>query len=281
MPIFHERQARLRVGVSDGLRMISRRAVIAAGLLASGVAGAAPAWAAWKDLLNMLPTAAAMNSARQARGRSPISLAVQKIEDAAAQATNFDRYPVKITKMPGGTLASPAALLQHIRIDLNTFFDHSVSTIEAFTPADDADWKKPGSAPVGSVMLFRAYLGPLQEQGAVVTSATGPLKWIFTPVKIGLAQPGEHPVAGNREFGIVAVGAGGFELYTRAADRALAGLIDPSEGIVYGGADKLWRSWQAKVAAFVNSEGGQAAVVEPTTYKPSWEDVKSSGLFNR
>lgn len=241
-----------------------------------------PPWAPWKDLLNALPTAPAMNAARAARSRSAVTMTVQRIEDAKGPRVNFDLYAVDIRRMPTQGPNTGPDLLAHIRGRLSDFFDPDVSTLRAHTPSDDEDWKKGGPAPLGSVMVFRiGFLGPIHEQAAVVTSVSEARRWIFTPVTIGTSSPGEHPVSGNREFGFrPATGLQG-QIYTRAADRALDDGLLPSEQRVFDGADALWRSFQARVATYVNQRGGEAVVATTTIHRPQWATVRASGLFDR
>lgn len=239
-----------------------------------------PPWAPWKDLLNMLPAAAPLTAARTAAGLPATNFIVQKIEEASSVKTNVDQYSIKITKLPAGTTAQK--LFNDMRQSLNDFFDHDASTVAGYTPADATKWVAQGKAPLGVLMLFKIPVwGPLGEQAAVVTSASEDTRWIFTPVKIGTVCPGEHPVSGNREFGWRAVGAT-FEFYTRAVDRSTGICLGMGgEETTYNGADKLWKSWQAKLVTYVTQKGGRATASAPVIHRPTWADVKASGLFTR
>lgn len=269
------------------LPVSSRRTVLkgAVGLLGltnlSRIASAAsPAWSDWKDLLNMLPAEAPLIAARVAAGLPATSFTVQKIEAASSTKTNMDRYSVKITKLPTGTTAQK--LFNDMRQKLNDFFDHETSTVAGYTTADDSKWSVAGKAPLGAIMLFKIpLLGPIGEQAAVITSIAEDARWIFTPVKIGFACPGEHPVSGNREFGWKAIG-NAFEFYTRAVDRTTGICLGMGgEETTYNGGDALWRSWQAKLVTYVAHNGGQAVANAPVIFRPTWTEVKASGLFMR
>lgn len=248
--------------------------------LPAAVRAAAPAWADWKDLLNMLPAEPPLTAARVAAGLPTTNFTVQKIEAASSTKTNMDRYSVKVTKLPTNTTAQK--LFNDMRPKLNDFFDHAASTIAGHTPADDAKWTVSGKAPFGVIMLFKIpVLGPIGEQAAVITSLAEDARWIFTPVKIGFACPGEHPVSGNREFGWKAVG-GAYEFYTRAVDRTTGICLGMGgEETTYNGGDTLWRSWQTKLVAYVTQNGGQAVAGAPVIHRPTWAEVKASGLFTR
>lgn len=132
-----------------------------------------------------------------------------------------------------------------MRQSLNDFFDHEASTVGGYTPADSTKWAVPGKAPLGVLILFKIpVLGQIGEQAAVVIITSEDPRWIFTPVKIGVVCPGEHPVSGNREFGWKPTGSA-FEFYTRAVDRSTGICFGVGgEDRTYSGADKLWKSWQ-------------------------------------
>lgn len=235
----------------------------------------------WADLLNMRPSAGALNDQRARRNRDKVAFEVQRIEDSSGAHVNFDTYVVEITGLPTKGPATPESLLAHIRQNLNAFFDHSASTFVSHTTGDATDWAGGGPAPLGSLMVFKIPAGGVfQEQGAVVTSASSPTMWVFSPVKIGRWGPGEHPVSGNREFGIRSVGEGRYQIYTRAADRPTDKNF-PMESTVFKGADKLWQSWQARVVDYVKANGGSATAAPPVIHQPRWTEVEGSGLLRR
>lgn len=267
---------------------MNRREIVTGALVAPFYAGHAiaqtPPWAAWGDLLNALPTAGAMNAARNRRGRSNVAMEVQKIESAAGHIVNFDTYAVDIKSLPNSGPSTQAGLFNHIRVNLPEFLDPSVSTLGPFTAganSDATDWAAEGNAPLGSVMVFKIpVFGPAHEKGAVVTSISEERRWVFTPVKIGSMNPGEHPVCGNREFGIRSATGMLAQIYTRAADRPTDHLFPP-ESEVFKGADALWRSFQKRVVDFIVAHGGAASAAAPVIHRPSWESVRTSGLFRR
>jgi hypothetical protein len=236
----------------------------------------------WTDLLNMRPSAEALNEQRARRNREKVGFEVQRIEDAKGQHVNFDTYVVEIASLPTKGPATPEMLFAHIRQDLNAFFDHSASTFVPHKAGDATDWAAGGAAPLGSLMVFKipGPGGVVQEQGAVVTSASSPTMWVFSPVKIGPCCPGEHPVSGNRQFGIRSVGGGKYQIYTRAADRARDSLV-PGEDIVFKGADKLWQSWQARVVDYIRANGGSATAAPPVIHHPAWKEIESGGVVRR
>lgn len=269
-------------------KVISRRAL----LVASAAVGAMgkteelfaqatqPAWAPWADLLNALPASATLMAKRVERNLANVNLNVQKIENATGDHVNFDSYVVRITRLPA-TAANAEKLLENVRKKLNDFLDPSFSTFGPLDSSDGPDWTGQGAARPGCCMLFKIplFVG-IHEQAAVVTSMGAANKWIFTPITVDKFSPGEHPVSGNREFGVRSVQGGAYEIYTRAADRVLASVL-PGEQRVFDGADSLWKSWQARVVSQINGNGGQAAALPPVKHRPTWSAVQASGLFSR
>jgi hypothetical protein len=269
-----------------GKPRISRRGFLAGAAstpvlgISSSFGQAPPVWAEWKDLLNLLPDAAALGAKRKAAGLPEVKFTVQKIEDASATKINFDRYAVNVTRLPSKYTA--AKLFEFMRKNLNDFFDRNYSTVAGITDKDSTKWSGPGEAPLGSIMLFKIpVVGPAGEEAAVITSVSASNRWIFTPVKIGLVCPGEHPVSGNREFGYRDVGGGIYQFYTRAADRATGICLGMGENTIYEGADNLWKSWQSKLVSFVAANNGSAKALERVFHQPNWVEVKKSDLFSR
>lgn len=262
---------------------MQRRMFIAAGIAAtalgaSGVSHAKTDWDPWADLLNMLPRKDELNAARSARGTAVVDYEVQKIEDAKSEKINFDFYAVDIETLP--MQMSAEALLSYVRKNLNGFLNQSYSEFISYSDADGTDWRGTSAAPVGAIMQFNIPKWGVEEQAAVVVSKSTSSSWIFTPVTIGFAFPGEHPVSGNREFGLLSKQGLATRIYTRGADRAIDMLLPP-EDEVYEGADSLWKSFQQLVAQYVNDNGGKALVGKRVVKRPLWSEVKASGLFER
>jgi hypothetical protein len=172
---------------------------------------------------------------------------------------------------------------------LDNFFDPTRGSFGPLSqlPDDGKDWNADGPAPLGSLMLFKApFLGtPIHERMAVVTSVSSDTKWVFTPVTLGPFNPGEHPVAGNREFGIRTTFDGKLHIYAQGADRVYKRLpgesVIVSENFILDGGDALWRSWQAGVVQYIQLKGGKAVALTPTVLRPTWKQVQESGRFRR
>jgi N-acetyl-anhydromuramyl-L-alanine amidase AmpD len=201
-----------------------------------------------RDYIDLFKWSPAQSLVRdiEARGFSVQSL------DAAAGDLNLDFYKVRITSFPSGWDA-PRLLTQFIR-DINSFLD---SGNTSFAPYDDIDAQKLASAnPLGTVFELNIF-GP--DNAAIVISDVKPQFYAVTTIHT--PRTGDHPVSGHRQFGYFVVD-GVTTFYTRGADRATLGFPG-TETLIFAGAEKLWESFQTKLAAFVNDNGGTAEILEP------------------
>lgn len=172
--------------------------------------------------------------------------------DSAVGDLNLDRYPVAITRFPEGWDAP--SLLQHFIRNINQFID---TDLTVFTPYDESDAQTLASSnPKGTVFKLNLF-GP--DNAAIVISAAEPQQYIVST--INTPWSGDHPVSGHRQFGY-SVENGKTTFYTRGADRATLGFPGTETAIFLGG-EKLWQSFQRKLAAFINDNGGEAEIIEP------------------
>lgn len=200
---------------------------------------------------------------------------VQPIENAIGDL-NVDFYPIRITSLPAinGATIDGDALLQYVRVNFNSFVDTSNSEFAAYDPAIDGPvWTS--TTPDGSV-IFIDIAGP--DNASVVASGSSSRRWIFSPIRT--PRSGEHPVSGNREFGYFRDKTGDLILFSRAADRTTGALETIGDFISYGAADQLWQSFQDKVVAFVNANGGAARIEPRISKRLKWSVVNdlSEGL---
>lgn len=216
----------------------------------------------------------------QLRGRK---IKIQKIEDGQYDL-NTDFYPVIISKLPivHGVLTTPESLFSFIRLNINEFINKNYSEFHPLESIDEGLWS--GSNPYGAV-LFIDIAGP--DNAAVVVSAYGNNKWVFTTVATEnqKGKPGRHPVSGQREFGIV-THENTLIFYTKGADRttdaveSVAGLMIPQSilGIrnlnPFYDADQLWISLQDGVTEFINKNGGSARINNRYSQRHKWFMVK-------
>ncbi|UES49918.1 hypothetical protein [Roseibium aggregatum] len=240
----------------------------------------AEVWSPWVDLANFKPDAAPLKQARANRGHSTKDYKIQRIHEGSGDAVNIDEYVVRIDALPTGM--NKAQFFWHVRKNLNNFFDHTVATFDGFSSGDADDWRSQSNALLGTIMVFdiKTFAGG-HDQAAVVVSRFSDFSWVFSPVTDdGLILGfGDHPVAGNREFGLREVGAH-MEFYTRAFDRVYPLDVSLLQGTAFKGADDLWKSFQTNLETYVNSNGGSATKKTPTvpggnvpTGKPQYADV--------
>ncbi|MFD1259026.1 hypothetical protein ACFQ3S_19640 [Mucilaginibacter terrae] len=204
---------------------------------------------------------------------------VQNLDDAYGTVVNSDFFPVRISQMPTGMTASN--LTEYFRTHLNDF----ITTGEHFTPyrygdIDDTDWfNQPGAASVGALVHIE-----LLNNGTVIESDyqidANAASFKFTTMTSPLDV--NHPVSGNREFGVYADPrpghAGHFTFYTMGVDRASDWMFHYGNEALGGfkAADKLWSNMQEQMINYINSHGGQAGFYDNkhTIARPDWDAVK-------
>jgi subtilisin family serine protease len=197
------------------------------------------------------------------------TMPIQRIENGAGRV-NFDRYPVRITRLPTTIpgVNSAETLLQHIRLGFNRYIN---SDLAVFTPYDRAvDGPRWASANAVGAVLHIDMGGP--DNGSVLCVQHSERHWRIVTVKTPM--DGWHPISGVREWGIEAAD-GGFEFYTRAADRLCCHEGWVTQYVGYPAADVLWQSLQTKVAALINRHGGTARVMPRTFDHPEWSAVSA------
>jgi hypothetical protein len=240
----------------------------------------------WKALVSFRPKVA-VQEAVQRRGKT---WTVHRIEDGTGRL-NLDYYPIKVVTLPtiGGRRIDASGLLSHIRKNLNNFVDKGISEIEPYKSADETRWKS--DAPEGALVLINIKLTlSVTDLALVVTSMDSPNEWVFSTVRGGSGwkaindrdNPGAHPVSGNRAFGFHQNGSG-WTFYTRGADRATRPMdefwgIPGARDIGFLQADKLWKSFQTKVANLVNTNGGKAEIDTKAVFSKrfDWESIRSN-----
>ena len=254
----------VQIGVGVGFSPLEVFASVQRGVATSmghavAFGNSAPAWAmiigpedvqqaqryapAWLDLYNWrVPSS--VERAVNSRGFS-----VMAIGDAHG-ALNLDKYEVNCTRLPRGYTAEQ--LLNEFRLNINNFVDTDNTEFLPYDSSDTSKWRS--SSPEGAC-FYLDIIGP--DNAAVVGSMVESSRFRFTTIET--PRSGDHPVSGHREFGFRTEGSTVI-FYTRGADRSTQGL---GETIVFAGADHLWKSFQRKMAAFINNHGGAASVLTP------------------
>lgn len=117
----------------------------------------------------------------------------------------------------------------------------------------------------------------MSQDGSVICSDQDNLRWTFTTIESPIDW--NHPVSGNRQFGLVYEN-GKYVFYTRGVDR-IAESMDQFLGDLpilpsaFEGADELWTKFQENLQSFVNNpqNDGEAAVNGPKIDRVDWELV--------
>ncbi|QJB33702.1 hypothetical protein HF329_21240 [Chitinophaga oryzae] len=206
------------------------------------------------------------------------SFSVQTIQDAAGTVVNMDFFAVTIKQLPNlkGTPATPEQFLNYFRTHINDF-----SGGTKFNPYDNLRnindtelWNS--SDPTGAMVhIFIPGPAGLWDNGTVITAESQPDHWIFSTVKSPM--DGEHPVSGNRRFGIYKQQNGTYLIYVKGVDRItdrLTNLLQKTTGLPLNSADALWEGFQKKVNEFINTNGGSSEIMPPLKARPNWDLVK-------
>lgn len=242
-----------------------------------------PALQDWVELISFrppVPMQLGLNGRFQIAGFP--TRVIHSIEDAYGPV-NLDYFPIRIEALPlkGGVSMTADELLEEIRRNINNFVDGAPQGCQ-FSPYDAAI-DGPAWAPLflptgfpGAVMSIDMWVGlpgPLAplgnlEDGSVVLSEITHNHWTFST--LWTPDDRSHPVSGNRRFGYEILSAGEYMFYTRGADRTTTALDNQISTTVFGAAEHLWRSFQRRVAAFVNANGGIAHIEPADSHRYHW-----------
>jgi hypothetical protein len=203
---------------------------------------------------------------------------------------NMDFFPVTISQMPkkpNGVTYTQKELFNHIRLNINAFFDNLT-----FTPVVNSSYGLNETAlwnstnPLGAILSINI----VPDEGSVVCSKFNEItgEWYFTTIEV--PWDGTHPVSGHRAFGYYTDVNGKMVIYTRGVDRYSFGthmlgntgatLEAASQLAAFSSADAKWQSFQQKIANFVNQGqgnglNGASNVNVPEKYRPDWNKVKN------
>lgn len=184
------------------------------------------------------------------------------------------------------------SLLEYFRTHINSFIGPSAGGVSFApyhdVPFDDADrFNSPYEASLGALISINIPgLGPnfLGDDGSVILSeyyynaSSDYARFTFTTMETPLDN--EHPVAGNREFGVYAdpKRLGEYTFYTMGVDRVWDLGAAFKNGVANGfeRGDELWSSIQANILQYIINQGGQAEFYAPPRYtpRPNYEAVK-------
>jgi hypothetical protein len=228
--------------------------------------------------------AAANPTGTTAPGTPQVNLSVQKIENgssAISGAMNCDYFPVHISKLP--PFQTQAQIVEYFRTHMTDFVDQAPPGPGVrFSPYQQGNWTDPlfmlpGQQSVGGLVhvhmindgtvvesgYYQGVINGIEKDRFVFTTMTSPVDY-------------NHPVSGNREFGIFGSPATGYTFYTMGVDRTSDYLFNAINPLVdgFGAADALWSNMAKNMAAYITSLGGVATVMPKVVSRPNWSDVR-------
>lgn len=163
-----------------------------------------------------------VRSLRADSSLNPQIASVQTIDGTGAGDVNLDYYAITVDRT--GTAKQMFAdfrkkmgdLLFRKGVAAQGFYD-----FRGYDQANAARWTT--DDPRGSLMTFVLFRGAFVEfeRGSVVVSCSDDTSFVFSTVST--AADGDHPVSGNRAFGIVDNKDGSVTFFTKAADRVKGG----------------------------------------------------------
>jgi hypothetical protein len=217
---------------------------------------------------------------------------LQQLNEASGPVINCDFFPIKIDKIPNGMSAQQ--FLEYFRLNINSFVTLTGLAAAKFYPYKDGQfddkthWEKRGTESVGALVsidmanngsvILSDYSNKVNEDGSQSHSFT--FSTLETPLDL------EHPVAGNRRFGIYSnpSSPNSFTFYTMGVDRTwdvwFRFLNFRNLGFIQ--ADKLWSNIQDNLVSFINSNGGVASVYNPKEHisRPDFQDIEAYLMGN-
>ena len=198
----------------------------------------------------------------------------QPMSQASGLDMNKDLYTAEITKLPANYTAGQ--LFEYIRLHLGEFIDGDVSKFSAYNKGEAAVWKS--NNPNSAIMRFKGYVRLLVNINAddadVITTnyvkSDNYASWTFKPVtdyniisNYAFWSDKQHPLGGNREFGIQKVGAS-YKFYIQGVDRVWGRFTDElfvgrtSGGTFFKLANTLWTQVMERIVERVHNLGGEA-----------------------
>jgi hypothetical protein len=196
---------------------------------------------------------------------------LQPISSASGHLVNLDYFSVKINRLPNGL--SPETFLHLVRTNINDFIDPNNGI--NFTPHSNqaTNWQ---NGFVGTVLEISIPT----NKGSVVLSDLNSTNWTFSTITDPIHW--NHPVSGNRQFGIKQLPDGSFEFFNSGVDRIhtqfgnffnTISSLAIDDGLAFSKADDLWRTFQVGIKNFIENSGGIASINSPIINRPKWEKV--------
>jgi hypothetical protein len=263
----------------------------------------------WENILNFRPHFAKAKLRARFGDAWPCYHA---IEDALGPL-NLDFYPVQVLKLPsiGGTELDGEHILMVIRRNLTDFLDRSIVWFDAYPTGKDKDGVECDEGklwfsdnPLTALMHFHLQVRLQhvdmggEDRASVVCGEFASDHWIFSTLKT--PEDGNHPVSGNRQFGVAALAAGkslgplydktgmffdnkdkdALFIFTRGADRVTNVAHQIGSETVFAGGHACWLSFQQKIMSWINAHGGAAVIPGFISERWDWNSIKQGGLWH-
>jgi nucleoid-associated protein YgaU len=202
------------------------------------------------------------------------SVKLLTLNNAIGNKINLDYYSIEINKMPinkaTGSTYTKEELLDYVRKNFDKFMNENTE-FSSDNTNEMKLWKS--TNPTSALMQFSVPLpySPiavkyLDADMTVITSNVSPQYWTFSTIHN--SQDLDHPVSGNRMFGIQqgVHGDGSIfhEFYIRGADitsnltsTVISNVFNDK---VFSDADILWRDVINNINKFVNKNGGTSTI---------------------
>lgn len=255
----------------------------------------------WQTQLNFTPATAIKDKLNRLATFSPFTYGlypsypnvqqswyVQSISSAVGTAINLDNFSVFMNDLPivdidgtGPRRLTVNEFSEYVRLHINDFVN---SDYAQFAPHAGTGENESGlwtsSNAVGAVIYVTIPTGIpfVSNDGSVITTThtqgQQSAGWTFTTIHDAFIV--DHPVSGNRTFGLYAT-SGGYMFYTQGADRLtnyLGENLQQVAGVPFTKADALWMSMQEKIRQFALTHGANATIMAPVTNRPNWNEVK-------
>ena len=144
---------------------------------------------------------------------------VQTLGDTGAGDLNLDYYAITVdrTGSAKGMFAEFRKQMGELLFRNKTATREGFYSLRGYDSANEAKWAS--STPVGALMTFVLFqrAGMEFERGSVVVACSDDTSFVLSTVNT--PADGDHPVSGNRAFGIVDNNDGSVTFFTKAADR--------------------------------------------------------------
>ncbi|MGF7079277.1 hypothetical protein [Mucilaginibacter sp. UYCu711] len=202
---------------------------------------------------------------------------LQNLDNAFGTVVNSDFFPIQITSMPTGM--NMATLTEYFRQNINNFTSGKAtfSPYVGFGVNETQLFNQYGAGSLGAVVHI-----DMADDGTVIESDYQSNNY-GTYFKFStMTSPFDfnHPVSGNREFGIYpdSNNPGTYTFYTMGVDRTSDWMFAFANNFnaVFNGADQLWTAMQTNMINYINTHGGQASFYNKKNYvaRPNYNLVR-------